>query len=107
MVTPSEAKRLVKSLDAMVSFIRKHVPADVIAAQQKGKRGWERVNAALSLKPTTDKNVSAIAIALAWGYDFLGKNYNGPAPELDDAIMLMAEIGLLKAKPVPEHPTRQ
>ena len=106
-LTPSEAKRLVKSLDTMVSFIKKHVPADVIAAKQVGKRGWEITNEALRLKPTTDKNLNHIAIALAWAYDFLGKNYNGHAPELADAIMLMAEIGLLKSEHVPDHPTVQ
>ena len=105
-LTPSEVKRLVKGLKATLAFIRENIAPDVIATRQT--HGWQKANAALSLKPNTSKNLSEIGLALLWAWDFLRKNYEGEGPpELADAIMLLGEIGLLQVEEYPYHPTRQ
>ena len=92
----SEAERLVDGLRVTVDFIRTNIPPNMIAARQT--RGWERANAALSLKPNTDKNASTICAALVWAFSFVCENYKGRANELTDTIRLLSELGFINSK---------
>jgi hypothetical protein len=93
-LSPSEVRRLVDGLRVTVDFIRSNIPADVIATKQT--YGWERANAALKLKPKTTKNLTKISEALVWAFYFITQNYEGPAAEISDAILLLDELGFLK-----------
>lgn len=107
-LSPSEVRRLVDGLRVAVKFIRTNIPADIIATRQT--HGWERANAALKLKPNTDKNLTHIGEALIWAFYFITENYQGDAKEITDATLLLAELGFLNVERTlvqPDHPTRQ
>jgi hypothetical protein len=107
-LTPSQAPRLVNGLRVTLDFIRSNIPADVIATKQT--HGLKRADAALKLKPNTNKNVSELGTALLWAFVFVTENYRGRAVELVDVAELLHELGFLGVERTtmhPDHRTRQ
>jgi hypothetical protein len=102
-LTPSEARRLVEALGALLDFAAANVPA----ALAKRQTGWENASAARELRPNTARNVSAVGVAACWAYDVISRNYEGDAAAIAPAVLLLAEIGLLERDELPVHPTTQ
>jgi hypothetical protein len=92
-ITPAQAERVMTNLRLLLTFIDTNIPAEITEPNREGRMGMAR--SALHEKPT---DYGWAAFMLLTLMDFVEVNYRGDADVLYDAVLVLAELGLMELK---------